>query len=48
MTGDLQSDPYGNRLGIPTAQTPRPGIEKSAIATHHIQTLSELRALVNR
>ncbi|MFQ3616473.1 MAG: HAD hydrolase-like protein [Cyanobacteriota bacterium] len=38
----------GNRLGICTVQTLRPGVEKSKLATHHIHTLGELKALVNR
>lgn len=38
----------GDRLGICTVQTLRPDVEKSDLATHHIQTLHELRALVQR
>lgn len=38
----------GERLGIATVQTLRPGVEKNDLATHHIQTLSELKALIER
>jgi phosphoglycolate phosphatase-like HAD superfamily hydrolase len=36
----------GNQLGIRTVQTLRPGVPRSAAATHHIQTLYELKSLL--
>jgi putative hydrolase of the HAD superfamily len=36
----------GVRLGIRTVQTLRPGVPRSPAATHHIQTLHELRPLL--
>lgn len=36
----------GDRLGIPTVQILRPGVAPSTLATHHIRTLHELKALV--
>ena len=36
----------GVRLGIRTVQTLRPGVPRSAIATHHIRTLHELKLLL--
>jgi putative hydrolase of the HAD superfamily len=36
----------GHRLGIPTAQTLRPGVPHCATATHHIRSLYELKAIV--
>jgi FMN phosphatase YigB (HAD superfamily) len=36
----------GVRLGIRTVQTLRPGVPRSAIATHHIRTLQELKLLL--
>lgn len=37
----------GVRLGIRTVQTLRPGVPRSSAATHHIQTLHELKPLFN-
>jgi len=37
----------GGRLGIRTVQTLRPGVPRSSAATHHIQTLRELKPLLN-
>jgi putative hydrolase of the HAD superfamily len=37
----------GVRLGIRTVQTLRPGVPRSSAATHHIQCLRELVALLN-
>lgn len=36
----------GDRLGIPTVQILRPGVVPTNLATHHIRTLHELKALV--
>jgi putative hydrolase of the HAD superfamily len=36
----------GVRLGIRTVQTLRPGVPRSPAATHHIQTLHELKLLL--
>ena len=36
----------GARLGIRTVQTLRPGVPRSTAATHHIQTLHELKPLL--
>jgi FMN phosphatase YigB (HAD superfamily) len=36
----------GVRLGIRTVQTLRPGVPRSPAATHHIQTLHELKSLL--
>ena len=36
----------GVRLGLRTVQTLRPGVSRSALAMHHIQTLHELRPLL--
>ena len=36
----------GARLGIRTVQTLRPGVPRSPAATHHIQTLRELKPLL--
>ena len=36
----------GVRLGIRTVQTLRPGVPRSTAATHHIQTLHELKPLL--
>jgi putative hydrolase of the HAD superfamily len=36
----------GNRLGMATIQTLRPGVPASSAATHHIRTLSELKHLL--
>ena len=36
----------GQRLGIATVQTLRPGVPSSASATHHIRSLHELKAIV--
>ncbi|MHC1767376.1 MAG: HAD family hydrolase [Verrucomicrobiia bacterium] len=36
----------GARLGIRTVQTLRPGVPRSPAATHHIQTLHELKPLL--
>ena len=37
----------GARLGIRTVQTLRPGVPRSTDATYHIQTLHELKPLLN-
>ncbi len=37
----------GGRLGIRTVQTLRPGVPRSPAATHHIQTLHELKLLLD-
>ena len=37
----------GVRLGIHTVQTLRPGVPRSTAATHHIQTLHELKSLLS-
>jgi FMN phosphatase YigB (HAD superfamily) len=36
----------GARLGLRTVQTLRPGVPRSPAATHHIQTLQELKPLL--
>jgi putative hydrolase of the HAD superfamily len=36
----------GNRLGITTVQILRPGVPRGDMATHHIQTLAELKPLL--
>lgn len=36
----------GNRLGIRTVQTLRPGVVRHASATHHVESLAELSALM--
>jgi FMN phosphatase YigB (HAD superfamily) len=38
----------GARLGIRTVQTLRPGVPRSPAATHHIQTLHELKPLLTQ
>ena len=37
----------GVRLGIRTVQTLRPGVPRSPAATHHIQTLHELKSMLS-
>ena len=36
----------GNKLGIRTVQILRPGVPHGDMATHHISTLAELKAMV--
>ena len=48
VVGDSESSEIaaGNRLGIPTVQTLRPGIRRSELAWRHIHSLKELSELI--
>jgi putative hydrolase of the HAD superfamily len=37
----------GNRLGVKTVQTLRPGVQRASNATFHVRSLGELKALLN-
>ena len=38
----------GNRLGIKTVQILRPGVPRGDNATYYVQTLTELKAILQR